>query len=143
MITKELVDFIKAEKTKGKNEEEIKTLLMQNSWNEGDIKEGFKAFKSILPFTAFKKSRLSIYFAILYIIVFLLIIFFENQIFLNNFLDGVISLVGLIFSLLILFTKNHIIYIIAKNGILLIFLSILFFSLLVVFVFAALSGMEF
>ena len=42
MITKELVDFIKAEQTKGKSEEEIKTLLIQNGWNEGDIKEGFE-----------------------------------------------------------------------------------------------------
>jgi hypothetical protein len=42
MITKELVAFIKAEKTKGKNAEEIKTLLIQNGWNEGDIKEGFE-----------------------------------------------------------------------------------------------------
>lgn len=41
MINRELVDFIKAEKSKGKSEEEIKALLIANGWNEGDFKERF------------------------------------------------------------------------------------------------------
>jgi len=142
MITKELVDFIKAEKTKGRNEEEIKTLLLQNGWNEGDIKEGFKAFKSILPFTDFKKSW---FFLLIGFIVFLFSLYNLFWIILGSIktfdinlilrLTNLSWLIGLISSILIFFTKNRLIYIISKLIALIIFLYIVSVFLFFVYIF--------
>ncbi len=41
MITKELVDFIRVQKSTGKPNEEIKTLLVRSGWLALDIDEAF------------------------------------------------------------------------------------------------------
>lgn len=43
MITKELIDFIKLSKAEGKNDEEIKSVLLKNGWLNLDVEEGFRA----------------------------------------------------------------------------------------------------
>jgi hypothetical protein len=42
MITKELVDFIKRERTNGHNNDQIKAVLVKNGWLSSDVEEGFK-----------------------------------------------------------------------------------------------------
>lgn len=42
MITKELVDFIKREKSAGHSSEQIKSVLVQNGWLSSDVEEGFR-----------------------------------------------------------------------------------------------------
>ncbi len=49
MITKELVDFIKKSKNEGKSNEQIKAVLMQNSWLSTDVEEGFLAANPPAP----------------------------------------------------------------------------------------------
>ena len=85
MITKKLIDFIKTEKIKGKNEEEIKSLLISNGWNEVDIKEGFDPgaiTKEEKDKRLLKRGKI-IFFAGL--LVFIFPIFFK--IFMHNFVS--------------------------------------------------------
>ncbi len=49
MITKELVDYIKKSKGEGKTNEQIKAVLMQNTWLSTDVEEGFLAANPPVP----------------------------------------------------------------------------------------------
>ncbi len=49
MITKELVDFIKKSKGEGKNESQIKAMLVGNGWLSTDAEEGFLAANPPAP----------------------------------------------------------------------------------------------
>lgn len=69
MITKELLDFIKAEQSKGKNKEEIKTLLVQKDWDNIDINKAFLKIR-------FSKILRRLFFSNLFLVLILLILNF-------------------------------------------------------------------
>lgn len=57
MVTKDLLEFIKYEKSKGTDEDTIKAELLDNSWVEKDIDEALKKVRSIDPNTPFETQE--------------------------------------------------------------------------------------
>jgi hypothetical protein len=54
MVTKELLEYIKSQKSKGKNDDEIRADLEYNNWVEEDIDEGLDKVNSLDPNTPFE-----------------------------------------------------------------------------------------
>ena len=54
MVTKELLEYIKSQKAKGKTDDEIRADLDYNNWVDGDIEEALEKINKLDPNTPFE-----------------------------------------------------------------------------------------